>query len=360
MLNPTGECRLLCSSLRRYRVLAMSLVALGCNPKSDPPDARAPVIQRHRKLMGTVFSVSVAGENETKATRLIHKAFAEIDRIETRISEWQDDSEVTAINAAAGDRSVRVSGDTLAIVKAGMEVSQWSEGTFDLTWAALWGLYRFGEERRHPTRAELATALPLVDWHDVDVDATKRTVFLKRTGMRLGTGGIGKGYALDRAAAILRGDGIDNFMLFAGGQVQVSGTRGDRSWRVGIQHPRADGYIGFLEARKGSIATSGDYEHYFFEQGKRWHHIIDVKTGMPATKTSSVTVIADKGIYSDALATAVFVLGPERGLQLLADLPFKAEAIIIDPQMRVFMTDGIRKDLKMRLELENNRLPMRP
>src|SRR5690606_28077049 len=136
----------------------------------------------------------------------------------------------------------------------------------DMTWAALRGLYSFPpHELKRPSDAELRTPLRLVDYRAVRVNAAERSVALARRGMALGTGGIAEGYALDRAGAILRNAGLRNFMLFGGGQVQVEGMRGDRPWRVGIQHPRdPSSYFAFLEVRSGSLSTSGDYEHFFF------------------------------------------------------------------------------------------------
>ena len=177
---------------------------------------------------------------------------------------------------------------------------------------------------------------------------------LKRRGMAIGTGGIGKGYALDHAGENLRRAGIQNYMLFGGGQVQVHGRRGDRAWRVGIQHPRnAESYFAYLEETDASISTSGDYEHFFVDaQGKRWHHIIDPRTGLPADKAMSVTLVTDLGVYADALSTAVFVMGPERGIEMLSHLPFHAEATIVGADLRLVTTPGTREHLVMRVELE--------
>ena len=167
---------------------------------------------------------------------------------------------------------------------------------------------------------------------------------LRRKGMRLGVGAIGKGCALDRASEILTSAGIANFMLFAGGQVQVKGKRGSRFWRIGIRHPRRSGYFGVLEVKTGAISTSGDYEKAFIEDGKRWHHILDLKTGLPVKHTTSVTVISSKGIYADALSTAIFVLGPTKSLQRLSFAPGKPEVVIVDRDFKLITSPGA-KDL---------------
>jgi thiamine biosynthesis lipoprotein len=182
-------------------------------------------------------------------------------------------------------------------------------------------------------------------------------VRLAKKGMAIGTGGIAKGYALDRVGQILEQAGYPNYLLFAGGQVQMHGSRDGRAWRIGIKHPRRDTHVGFFEVHDGSVSTSGDYEHYFVHEGRVYHHIIDVSTGYPATKSSSVTLIAPEGIYADALSTACFVQGPAPCLAMLEKLPFKASAVIIDPDMRVHVSPGIADRVKFNPPLVDGRLP---
>ncbi|MCB9591772.1 MAG: FAD:protein FMN transferase [Sandaracinaceae bacterium] len=324
-----------------------------------PPPNEDPLVRRERSIMGTVFQVTTYGMDEERAGPLLERALDEIERLEDVLSEWRDTSEISRINAAAGGEPVTVGPDTLAVVRAGLEVSRVSDGAFDLSWAALRGLYTFqaGEERVPPIE-DVRARLAFVDWHQIQVEGS--TVRLGRAGMAIGTGGIGKGYALDRAGDVLREGGAESYMLFGGGQVQVHGLRGDRPWRVGIQHPRDPAsYIGFLEATDGSISTSGDYEHAFRDaEGQHWHHIIDLGTGLPARRSMQVTLLAERGLYADAFSTAAFVLGPEAALEMIANAPFPMEAVIIGPDLRVHMTPGTREHLVMRVELdENGRLP---
>lgn len=334
--------------------------------EAEPEDEVDPdaLVQRSRPIMGTVFQISVGGMPEGQAAPLIGRALDEIERLEDVLSEWQDDSEISRINAAAGrERPVEVGADSLRVVKAGLDVSRWSDGAFDLSWAALRGLYTFqpGEESV-PTRAEVRARLRFVDWEAIALDEEARTVRLAREGMAIGTGGIGKGYALDRAGAILREGGAESYMMFGGGQVQVHGMRSGRPWRVGIQHPRDPAtYIGFLEVTDGSISTSGDYEHAFLDaSGTHWHHIIDLETGLPARRTMQVTLLASEGVYADALSTAAFVLGPEAALELLAEVPGHPEAVIIGPDLRLHATPGTRDRLVMRVPIEDGRIPGEP
>lgn len=324
---------------------------------SVPP---MPPFQRTRELMGTIMSITVVGVPETQAAPAVDAAFAKIAALEDVLSEWRPDSEISRINAAAGGAPVKVGPDTIAVVKAGVEVSAWSEGAFDLSWAALRGLYLFQQGQEHvPTPAEIKERIALIDYKEIVLDEKASTVALRRAGMKLGTGGIAKGYALDRAATVLKLAGIENFMIFGGGQVHVGGKRDGRPWRIGIQHPRRDDYFAFLESTGGSVSTSGDYEHAFVKDGRRWHHIIDTRTGYPVDHTASVTLVAESGLYADALSTAVFVLGPERALARLARAPGgKAGVVIVGADMRFYTGSDMKEQLVMKTQLVDGKLPL--
>jgi thiamine biosynthesis lipoprotein len=315
---------------------------------------------RTDKMMGTIIKIVVVGVEASKAAPVVDAALAEMHRLEGVLSEWRPDSEISRVNQAAGEHPVKVGVDTLRNVQVSNEVSKWSDGAFDLSWAALRDLYMFqpGQEKV-PTQAELDARLPLINWRDIVVDAKKSTVFLKKKGMLLGTGGIAKGYALDRAAEILQKGGLSDYMIFGGGQVLVHGKKGDRLWRVGIQHPRMDDYFAFLELTDASISTSGDYEHAFFKDGKRWHHIIDLSTGRPVEHTTSVTVVCSSGFYGDAVDTAMFIMGADKTLKKLDGAPGpKMDVLIVDADMRVHMSKGMEQHVVMRMPLQDGKLPM--
>ncbi len=334
-------------------------------PREDVPEPERELLTRSRPYMGTVFRISVNATADVGGPA-IRRAFEEIGRLETVLSEWREDSEISRINQQAGIAPVRVSEDVFRVVKAGVDVSRWSDGAFDLSWAALRGLYDFRPGRqRIPDRREVRPRLRLIDWTAIEIDEEARTVFLKNVGMAIGTGGIAKGYALDRAGAILRGAGIESYMLFGGGQVQVHGLRpdpdapgGGRPWRVGIQHPRREDHFAFFEIDGGSVSTSGDYEHVFIDpQGKRWHHILNPRTGLPVDQTVSVTLIAPEGLYADALSTAAFVLGPRRALEMLERIELEAQVVMLDDDCRLFGTEAATGRLRYRIELEGGVLP---
>ena len=210
-----------------------------------------------------------------------------------------------------------------------------------------------------PSAADIKPRLALIDYKNIRISKKYSTVFLKKRGMAIGTGGIAKGYALDHAGAILRGGGVDNYMIFGGGQVQVHGRRDGRPWRVGIQHPRdPQSYFAALESTGASFSTSGDYEHAVFDgAGRRWHHIIDPKTGRPADKSLSVTIMTAEGIYADALSTAAFVLGPAKALKMLSRMAYPAEAVIVGADCKVYLTPKAKKQIRWTLDLVDGRLP---
>ncbi len=359
-----------CAVLRACAAITLLAVGLGCrqaavtddvgrerpNPSDD---AQEPLLSRTRPLMSTVFQIQVDSPPDN-AENVIRQAFEEIERLETVLSEWRDGSDVSKINGSAGKNPVKVSGDTLRVVDAGMDVSRWSRGAFDLSWAALWGLYDFRPDSiKIPTADDLRPRLKLIKYTNIRVSKKYKTVYLKKRGMAIGTGGIAKGYALDQAGAILRGGGVDDYMIFGGGQVQVHGKRDGRPWRVGIQHPRDPStYFAALESTGASFSTSGDYEHAVFDgSGKRWHHIIDTSTGLPANESLSVTVMTSEGIYADALSTAAFVLGPHKALQMLNRIAYPAEAVIVGADCKVYMTPEARKRIRWNVDLVGGRLP---
>lgn len=327
---------------------------------AEASDAKAPeMLSRTRPLMSTVFRIQVDAP-PPNADGAVQRAFTEIERLEDMLSEWREGSDISRVNAAAGKRPVKVSDDTLRVVDAGLDVSKWSRGAFDLSWAALWGFYDFRPDSvKIPTEAEIKPKLALIDYKKIKVSKDRSTVFLKKRGMAIGTGGIAKGYALDHAGAILRGGGIEDYMIFGGGQVQVHGEREGRPWRVGIQHPRDPStYFAALESTGASFSTSGDYEHAVFDgNGRRWHHIIDPKTGRPATKSLSVTVMTAEGIYADALSTAAFVLGPEKALKMFRRIAYPADAVIVGSDCKIYTTPGAKAKLRMNVDLVDGRLP---
>jgi thiamine biosynthesis lipoprotein len=243
-----------------------------------------------------------------------------------------------------------VSAEVMEVLGAARDMSEATAGAFDVTFGAFTDVWKFDHDQddRIPSDADIQARLPLVDYRDLELDASRRTAYLRRTGMRVHLGGIGKGYAVDRAAAILRRQGIRDFLIQFGGDLYAGGRRGDRPWRAAIQDPR--GPVGrtfaTLDLSDSSFSTSGDYERVFVQDGVRYHHIMDPRTGRPARGVRSVTIVARSAMTADALSTGVFVLGPVAGLALLERLP-DVEGAIVSDQNEVLVSSGLKGRLQM-------------
>ncbi|HEX5657757.1 MAG TPA: FAD:protein FMN transferase [Polyangiales bacterium] len=327
-------------------------------PKPDVvavSDAAQPTLQKtERRLMGTVWVITLVGDDAAKARAAANRAFDEVDRLEQSLSEWRPDSDISHVNQQAGIAPVKVAPELIACVRASLDVARWSNGAFDISWAALRGLWDFSAGSSHvpPSKARVKAMLPLWNYKNIVLDEANGSVFLKKKGMQIGLGGVAKGYALDRAGESLIEAGFPNFLIYAGGQVLVHGKKGDRKWRVGIQHPREPRHFAFVEIEDGSLATSGDYEHSYEHQGVTYHHIIDPKTGFPNRNTSSVTLLAKTALWADAIDTAVFILGPKRGLEMLERAPGGPfEAAVVDPNMHLSLSPHMREQLVMTAEI---------
>ncbi len=292
--------------------------------------------------MGTRVEITAQGKDPEKLNRAVERAFAEVNRIEKMMSEREKGSEPARINLNAGRKPVKVSQEMLAIITKSIHFSRISQGAFDISWAALAGLWDFDRKRPVvPPKEKVAESVKLINYQKIAVDREGSTVFLQVDGMRIGLGGIAKGYAVDRAIQTLQQEGVKDALVNAGGDLRVIGKKDGKPWRIGVQAPREKGkLLGVLEITDISFATSGDYEKYFLKDGIRYHHLLDPRTGFPARGCRSVTVICASALEADALSTAVFVLGPEAGLKLIEKLP-GVEALIIDQEGRIIMSAGM-------------------
>ena len=253
------------------------------------------------------------------------------------------------INAAAGQAPVAVSRDTIDALVAARQVSQWTSGKFDVTFGALADVWKFDHDKdeRVPTDVEIAARLPLIDYEAVVVDEAAGTVFITRPGTRIHLGGIGKGYAVDRVAGILRRHGLQHFMVQFGGDLYVAGQPGAESWRLGIMDPRGAPGESFalVELRDATLSTSGDYERFFIKDGRRYHHILDPSTGQPGA-AAAASRSSPTATMADGLSTGVFILGPHAGLELVERLP-DVEAVIVTEENEVLVSSGTCGKVKM-------------
>jgi FAD:protein FMN transferase len=313
-------------------LLAASLLS-GCEERPQPTS-------HTQLLMGTVVDIVVYAPPRL-AEPAIEAAFAEMRRIEQLMSPNMEQSDVWRLSHADGP--LTVSADTAAVLQLGLQVAHQSGGAFDLTLGALkriWGVE--SDAPRLPDETEIAAALRGIGPDALQLDGHE--VVKKTAALEIDLGGVAKGYALDRAIAVLQAAGIRHASVNAGGDLRLLGDRGDRPWRIGIQHPRrSDELLATLDLTDTSVVTSGDYERFFELDGVRYHHLFDPKTGRPAHGCQSVTVVTDQAMRADALATAAFVLGPERGLAFLEQQ--QVEGILVSATGEVLVTPGLKQQV---------------
>ncbi|MGB4587319.1 MAG: FAD:protein FMN transferase [Rectinemataceae bacterium] len=301
-------------------------------------------ISRTDFVLGTVCSVRILEGGSTKTTDEI---FAHLKAIEDRMSANKDGTEIAELNAAAGNRAVKVSTDTFDVIAKGIEYATLTQGAFDISIGPLVKLWNIGTDyAKVPPKAEIAAALKLVDYRKIQLDTKNLTVRLPVPGMRLDLGAIAKGYSADEVVKILTKHKVKAAVVDLGGNVLVFGKKKDGSpWRVGVQDPRSErgDYIGLVTGQAMTVVTSGIYERFFVEAGKHYHHIFDTKTGYPAENgLVSVSIIAANSVDADALSTSLFALGLQKGMELAKNLP-DIQAIFIDDKKRVYMTPGASK-----------------
>lgn len=310
-----------------------------------PSLSAAEVFKRNSVVMGTDIELTVFAANtreEARVNAAFDAAILEMERIEAEMSEWREGTPISLVNHKAGKEPVPVPEELFRVIAAAQKVSELSNGAFDISWAAMRGVWNFAKGKEHlPAPEEIRKRLPLVNYKYIELDEIKKTVFLRKEGMSIGLGAIAKGYAVDKAMQALANSGFKNAIVKAGGDMRVQGTNNGKSWEIGIRHPRnSEKLIGKLALSNISISTSGDYERFFIKDGILYHHIMDPKTGYPAKGCQSVTILAPDTMTSDALSTAVFVLGPEEGMKLIKGLS-GIEGIIIDSEGKIQHSPGI-------------------
>ena len=327
------------------RIAALSAVlAAGACSRTLPAPAPT-LVERAKVEMGSEVRLTAWTADEASAAAAFEEVFAEFDRLDGLMSVWREASDVLRVNAAAGDHPVPVSPEVREVLTIARQVSDWTDGKFDITFGALTDVWKFDQDQdnRIPTRAEIDARVPLVDYTQVQVDDHAGTAFVARKGMRVHLGGIGKGFAVDKAVAILRGRNLRDFMIQAGGDMYASGRHGDRPWRLGIRDPRGpeDRSFAAIDLSDSTFSTSGDYERFFMANGRRYHHIIDPDLGEPAGLSRSVTIVSSRAVLADALSTGVFVLGPTAGMALIERLP-DVEGVIVSAKNDVMISSGLK------------------
>jgi thiamine biosynthesis lipoprotein len=326
-----------------------ALYIFGCNRRVEEDSG-------YRLVMGTFANLKAIAKDNHTAKKCVETAFAELKKVDKLMSDYKSDSEISEVNRDAFKRAVEVSVPTFEVLQKSAEFSRLSEGAFDITIAPLAEVWRSaGEVNSVPTEAELAAARSKVGYEKLILDANEMTVRFAVDGMKLDLGGIAKGYAIDRAIEAMQAGGAVGGMVDVGGDIRCFGKppRGKKSWRIGLENPAelkgsdqslsagASTILLILELNNAAIATSGGYRRFVLVEGKEYSHIVDRDTAKSAEGLSSVTIISQNAINADALATAVSVMGPEKGLALIEKTP-QTEAILItpSPEYQLIKTSG--------------------
>lgn len=326
-------------------LLLVIVVLSGCSSNKER------MFKKSEILMDTIVSITVVSESKEKAEAAIDRAFREIKRLEGLLNFYSGKSDVAEINRNSGIKPVHVSPETYDLVRISRTISEETGGVFDITIGPISGLYDFVRKKR-PSLQEIHSLIPLVGYKRMVLNPEEMTVYLKKKGMKIDPGGIAKGYAADRAVEILKKAGIKAALVAIAGDIRCYGTKPDgEDWIVGIQNPRAGKgkeVFATIRLKDMAISTSGDYQRYFIEDGKRYHHILDPATGLPATGLISVSVVGPLATYTDSLATAVFVRGLPEGKRLAEKMGYYI--IAVDQEGNIHISDTIKDRVSLILD----------
>ncbi|MBE6043880.1 MULTISPECIES: FAD:protein FMN transferase [Clostridium] len=322
-------------------ISSISMVACTKNNSSEP-------ISRTNFFMGTVVKISLY---DKKDQNIISKGFDRIRQIESEVSINKQGTELDKVNEAAGKKPVKVKDDTFAITKKGLEYSELTKGSFDITVGPIVKLWSIGlPEAKVPTKSEVDEKIKLVGYKDLQLNEKDKTIFLKKKEMIIDLGAIAKGYAADAVAEVLKNEGVKSAIIDLGGNVFALGTKPDGElWKIGIQNPfQSRGEIvGTIYVENKSVVTSGIYERFIEKDGKKYHHILNPFTGYPYdNEIAGVTIISDKSIDGDALSTSVFSKGLKGGIDFIENIK-NVDAIFITKDKKVYVTEGIKDNFKI-------------
>ena len=302
------------------------------------------IIKQSMKLMGNHFEISVVADDEDWAINKINEGVVEIKRIEKLLTTFSDDSQTNQINAHAGIEPVKVSREVFDLIERSIRISTVTQGAFDISYGSVDNsLWNFDTTmKKLPSREVAKQAVKLINYKNIVLDRDKSTVFLKEKGMRIGFGGIGKGYAAEKAKEIMKASGVENGIVNASGDLTTWGFQPDgKPWTIGIADPNLAQHIfSYLSVTNLSIATSGNYEKFVMIGGKKYSHTINPKTGLPISGIKSVTIISTNAEIADAMATPVTVMGVKAGLFMVNQIN-NLEAIIIDDNNKIYTSKNI-------------------
>ncbi len=294
--------------------------------------------------MGCHYDITVIAQNETEGNKFIDIGAKEVTRIEKLISEWDSTTQISHVNFYAGIKPVKVDKEVFDLIVRSIKISELTDGAFDVTWAGMNHIWKFdGSMKRLPTKEEVAEAASKVGYKNIILNEKDTTVFLKLKGMRLGFGGIGKGYGADKGAQLLKSMGVPGGIMNASGDITAWGVQPDgKPWMIGIVNPfNKEKVFSWFPYFGKSIGTSGNYENFVEFEGKRYTHIIDPRTGWPVHGISSVTIFGPNAEISTALTKAIFVMGKDVGIDLLRQIK-GIDFVVVDEEGKMYESDNVK------------------
>ena len=295
-------------------------------------------------LMGSRFELTAVSENETLAKDAIHQGITEIKRIERLISSWDSNSQTSNVIRNAGIKPVKVDQELFNLIRRSIKISKLTHGAFDISYASMDKIWKFdGSMEIMPDSASVKASVSKINYENIILDAKQQTVFLKEKGMKIGFGAIGKGYAANKALELMAKMNLNGALVNASGDLISWGKdEGGKDWKIGISNPKNKNQIySWLTIGETAVVTSGNYEKFVEFEGIKYSHIIDPRSGYPVKGLSSVTIICPNAELADALATSVFVLGKERGLQLINQLK-GIECILVGDDQKLTTSTNLK------------------
>ena len=294
-------------------------------------------------LMGSRFEFIAVSDDSIKANKSIQAAISEVKRIEKLISSWDPASQTSLINANAGVKPVKVAAELFNLIKRSKKVSLLTNGIFNISYASMDKVWKFdGTMTEFPDSAIIASSVSKINFENIDLDENNSTVFLKHKGMKIGFGAIGKGYAANRAKKIMISKNIEHGLVNAGGDLKSWGIQSSgKPWQITVTDPKDKlRNLGWLNISDMAVVTSGNYEKFVEFNGKRYSHIINPKTGYPASGTSSVTIVCPDAELADALATATFIMGVKEGMNLINKIK-SVECLLVTEDNELQYSSGL-------------------
>lgn len=301
------------------------------------------IFSKNALLMGSDFEITIVEKSESQANILLDLAIKEISRIEKLISSWDSESQTSLINLNAGISPIKVDKELYDLINRSLKISKLSQGAFDISYASLDKVWYFDKEMKEiPSDKEILESVSKVGYNNIILDKKNQTVFLKNSGMKIGFGAIGKGYAADMAKSILIQNDVKSGIINASGDLTAWGKKpSGKDWMVAIVNPLNKNKIfSWLPIKNKAVVTSGNYERFVNFKGKLYSHIIDPRTGYPSEGILSVTIFTEKAELADALATSIFVLGEEIGMNLINQLK-GIDCIIINNKNKIIKSKNI-------------------